>query len=46
MGQSPSSPSPVYHERQSRQLCLLHSLNNLFQEKVFQKQDFDLICEK
>lgn len=24
-------PSSVYHERQSRQLCALHVLNNLFQ---------------
>lgn len=36
----------IYHERQSKQLCLLHSLNNLFQAKAFDKQDLDRICEK
>lgn len=34
----------VYHERQSRQLCALHALNNLFQAKVFEKSHLDAIC--
>jgi len=34
----------VYHERQSRQLCALHVLNNLLQEKAFNKSDLDEIC--
>jgi len=34
----------IYHERQSRQLCALHVLNNLLQEKVFIKSDLDDIC--
>lgn len=36
----------VYHERQSRQLCALHALNNLFQNsRAFDKHDLDLICK-
>lgn len=34
----------IYHERQSRQLCALHVLNNLLQEKAFTKSDLDDIC--
>jgi len=34
----------VYHERQSKQLCALHVLNNLFQEKAFSKVELDDIC--
>ena len=34
----------IYHEKQSRELCALHALNNLFQERVFTKRDFDNIC--
>uniref|UniRef100_A0A0N4ZC97 ubiquitinyl hydrolase 1 n=1 Tax=Parastrongyloides trichosuri TaxID=131310 RepID=A0A0N4ZC97_PARTI len=35
-----------YHEKQKKQLCLLHSLNNLFQEQKFSKHDLDKICEE
>jgi len=34
----------LYHERQSRQLCALHVLNNLLQEKAFTKAQLDEIC--
>lgn len=35
----------IYHERQSKQLCALHTLNNLFQAaNVFSKKDLDVIC--
>uniref|UniRef100_A0A336K828 Josephin-2 n=1 Tax=Culicoides sonorensis TaxID=179676 RepID=A0A336K828_CULSO len=34
----------VYHERQSKELCAMHALNNLFQEKVFTKDYLDNIC--
>ena len=35
----------VYHEKQSRALCALHALNNLFQDgKAFSKSDLDNIC--
>ena len=30
----------VYHERQSKQLCALHVLNNLFQVIFFVKEPF------
>nr|XP_043610237.1 josephin-like protein [Erigeron canadensis] len=37
----------VYHERQKLQFCLLHALNNLFQEKnAFTRKDLDQIAEK
>ena len=35
----------IYHERQRRQLCALHVLNNLFQSKdAFTKAEMDEIC--
>ena len=35
----------VYHEKQTRQLCALHSLNNLFQSsQAFSKSDLDVIA--
>lgn len=36
----------IYHERQSRQLCALHVLNNLLQERAFSKSDLDEICSQ
>ncbi|EDW31284.1 GL11041 [Drosophila persimilis] len=34
----------IYHEKQTRQLCALHALNNLFQENIYQKAELDNIC--
>ncbi|RWS06535.1 hypothetical protein B4U79_02215 [Dinothrombium tinctorium] len=34
----------VYHEKQSKQLCALHSLNNLLQANVFSQKELDAIC--
>ncbi|XP_028129243.1 josephin-like protein [Diabrotica virgifera virgifera] len=35
----------IYHEKQIRELCALHALNNLFQAKgTFSKAELDLIC--
>lgn len=37
----------IYHEKQSRMLCAVHALNNVFQESTaFSKSDFDVICYK
>lgn len=37
----------IYHERQSKQLCALHALNNLFQDpQAFKKHDLDEICKE
>lgn len=37
----------IYHERQSKQLCALHALNNLFQDKeAFTKKELDEICSE
>ncbi|XP_015110143.1 josephin-2 [Diachasma alloeum] len=35
---------PIYHERQVKELCALHALNNLFQERGFSKAELDQIC--
>lgn len=36
----------IYHERQSRQLCALHALNNLFQDgSAYSKTDLDKYAE-
>ncbi|CAG9856315.1 unnamed protein product [Phyllotreta striolata] len=38
--------SVIYHEKQIRELCALHALNNLFQSKgAFTKEEFDSICK-
>lgn len=35
----------IYHERQIRELCALHALNNLFQgSSSFSKSELDVIC--
>ncbi|XP_023022475.1 josephin-2 isoform X2 [Leptinotarsa decemlineata] len=35
----------IYHEKQIRELCALHALNNLFQSRdAFTKSELDLIC--
>ncbi|EYC00507.1 hypothetical protein Y032_0115g508 [Ancylostoma ceylanicum] len=34
----------MYHERQSRQMCLVHALNALFQRPQFSSQSLDEIC--
>lgn len=37
--------SSIYHEKQVRELCALHALNNLFQQKnCFIKIELDSIC--
>uniref|UniRef100_A0A6B0V3A1 ubiquitinyl hydrolase 1 n=1 Tax=Ixodes ricinus TaxID=34613 RepID=A0A6B0V3A1_IXORI len=46
--QKPGRPGlapPVYHERQVKELCALHALNNLFQDATaFSKGSLDDIC--
>jgi len=34
----------IFHERQRRELCALHALNNVFQHKEFSKEELDEIC--
>ena len=45
---STSDDNPeLYHEKQSQELCALHAMNNLFQEKrKFMKKDLDAICSR
>ncbi|KAJ4903232.1 Josephin-like protein [Raphanus sativus] len=41
------SEPQIYHERQRLQFCLLHSLNNLFQDKdAFTREGLDSISEE
>ena len=36
----------LYHEKQAKQLCALHALNNLFQDRnAFKQSDLDIICQ-
>ncbi|RWS27923.1 Josephin-1-like protein [Leptotrombidium deliense] len=35
----------VYHEKQVKQLCALHTLNNLLQANVFTQKELDSICK-
>lgn len=42
-----SSGKTIYHERQVKELCALHALNNLFQDgSAFTKQNLDSICHR
>lgn len=42
-----TSKSNIYHEKQVKELCALHALNNLFQVKgTFTKSDLDSICSR
>ncbi|KAL3318600.1 Josephin-1 [Cichlidogyrus casuarinus] len=36
----------VYHEKQSRMLCMLHAINNLLQGRASSKEELDSICIK
>ena len=39
-----NNSSSIYHEKQVKELCALHTLNNLFQEKHYTKAQLDDIC--
>ncbi|XP_039041544.1 josephin-like protein [Hibiscus syriacus] len=42
-----SEHNKIYHERQRLQFCLLHSLNNLFQQKdAFTRASLDSVAER
>lgn len=42
---STKSTNGIYHEKQMKELCALHALNNLFQDRqAFTKKDLDDIC--
>lgn len=34
----------IYHEKQSLQLCAIHALNNVFQERIFEKEAMDQVA--
>ena len=34
----------IYHEKQVKELCALHALNNLLQENFYSKAILDKIC--
>ena len=39
-----NNSTSIYHEKQVKELCALHTLNNLFQEKHYTKSQLDDIC--
>ncbi|XP_063360076.1 josephin-2 [Cydia amplana] len=42
-----SAKPTIYHEKQVKELCALHALNNLFQERgTFSKNELDGICSR
>lgn len=44
MNRHDSDLENVYHEKQIKELCALHALNNLFQDAKFTKVELDSIC--
>uniref|UniRef100_A0A6I8PNP0 ubiquitinyl hydrolase 1 n=1 Tax=Ornithorhynchus anatinus TaxID=9258 RepID=A0A6I8PNP0_ORNAN len=48
-GPPPAGPppaGPVYHERQRRELCAVHALNNVLQQRLFTQEAADDICKR
>ncbi|XP_072943797.1 josephin-2 [Epargyreus clarus] len=42
-----NSKPPIYHEKQVKELCALHALNNLFQTRnTYSKSELDTICSR
>uniref|UniRef100_A0A286XJS0 ubiquitinyl hydrolase 1 n=1 Tax=Cavia porcellus TaxID=10141 RepID=A0A286XJS0_CAVPO len=49
MSQAPEaqpSPPSVYHERQRLELCAVHALNNVLQQRLFSQEAADEICKR
>ncbi|XP_074076234.1 josephin-2 isoform X1 [Macrotis lagotis] len=42
----PAPPAPVYHERQRLELCAVHALNNVLQQRLFSQEAADEICKR
>ncbi|VEN37573.1 unnamed protein product [Callosobruchus maculatus] len=43
--ESTMGSNEIYHEKQIKELCALHALNNLFQARdAFTKEELDYIC--
>ncbi|XP_067094343.1 josephin-2 [Osmerus mordax] len=40
------SEGEVFHEKQKLELCAIHALNNVLQERVFTKESADDICKR
>ncbi len=36
----------MFHEKQRLELCAIHALNNVLQERVFTKETADDICKR
>ncbi|XP_030053888.1 josephin-2 [Microcaecilia unicolor] len=45
-GEVEDGETPVYHERQRLELCAIHALNNVLQEKHFSQEAADDICKR
>uniref|UniRef100_A0A8C0VTA4 ubiquitinyl hydrolase 1 n=1 Tax=Castor canadensis TaxID=51338 RepID=A0A8C0VTA4_CASCN len=49
MSQAPEArpcPTSVYHERQRLELCAVHALNNVLQQRLFSQEAADEICKR
>uniref|UniRef100_A0A8D2J1D1 Josephin-2 n=2 Tax=Varanus komodoensis TaxID=61221 RepID=A0A8D2J1D1_VARKO len=42
----PNEASGLYHERQRLELCAVHALNNVLQERLFTQEAADEICKR
>ncbi|KAF7227148.1 josephin-2 isoform X2 [Nothobranchius furzeri] len=45
-GTSDMNEGEVFHEKQRLELCAIHALNNVLQERVFTKETADDICKR
>lgn len=45
-GRLSMSEGEVFHEKQRLELCAIHALNNVLQERVFTKETADDICKR
>ncbi|XP_003222729.1 josephin-2 [Anolis carolinensis] len=43
---APNGASGIYHERQRLELCAVHALNNVLQERIFTQEAADEICKR
>lgn len=43
---APPRPPSVYHERQRLELCAIHALNNVLQQRLFSQEAADEICKR
>lgn len=45
-GPAPAAAEGLYHERQRLELCAVHALNNVLQQRRFTQEAADEICKR